>query len=75
MYFFLRNVLLRLVMYFFMYIINIIKQNNGDKKMKSRFNKQTRNIEYLINNKIWLNGFTIQRLIDERKIKASDLKC
>ena len=62
-------------MYFFMYIINIIKQNNGDKKMKSRFNKQTRNIEYLINNKIWLNGFTIQRLIDERKIKASDLKC
>ena len=42
--------------------------------MKSRFNKQTRNTEYLINNKIWINGFTIQRLIDERKIKASDLK-
>ena len=42
--------------------------------MKSRFNKQTRNTEYLIQNKIWVCGFTIQRLIDERKIKKNQIK-
>ena len=42
--------------------------------MKSRFNKQTRNTEFLIQGKIWLCGFTIQRLLDERKINKNQIK-